>query len=215
MREIMEEELVYGALRREKQWKALGLGGAAFGVLGCLAAAAVAILDVDPPPALVPYDPATGLALPNATVAPVSLQERPAIIEAQVFGYVMDREVYNQVDNDMRVRRVLSQSGGGALGSMQALWTSGHDEYPPTRYGTSARLDVEILSIALIPILTEADSRWGFRLAFGCDSLSETVGGLRWVRRLGFGGISRRWICGLWLGGARMRLRCAGFWLWR
>jgi type IV secretion system protein VirB8 len=150
MREIMEEELVYGALRREKQWKALGLGGAAFGVLGCLAAAAVAILDVDPPPALVPYDPATGLALPNAAVAPVSLQERPAIIEAQVFGYVMDREVYNQVDNDLRVRRVLSQSGGGALASMQALWTSGHEEYPPTRYGASARLDVEVLSIALI-----------------------------------------------------------------
>ena len=148
--EIMEEELIYGALRRERQWKVLGLGGMAFGVIGCLAAAGVALLDVDPAPALVPYDPATGLALPNAAVETVSITERPAIIEAQVFGYVMDREVYNQLDNDLRVRRILGQSAGNAQQSMQALWTSGHDEYPPTRYGSTSRLDVEVLSITLI-----------------------------------------------------------------
>ena len=43
-RELVEEELVHGALRREQLWKMIGLGGAGFGVVGCLAAAAVALL---------------------------------------------------------------------------------------------------------------------------------------------------------------------------
>ena len=82
----------------------IGLGGAGFGVFGCLAAAAVALMVETPPPVVVPYDPATGLALPNATVETVSLAERPAIIEAQIYRYILDREVYNQLDNDLRLR---------------------------------------------------------------------------------------------------------------
>ena len=53
--EIIEEELVYGALRRERLWQRLGLMGLFFGIIGCLSAAAVSILDVDPPPVVVPY----------------------------------------------------------------------------------------------------------------------------------------------------------------
>lgn len=150
MNEIVEEELVWGARRRERLWKALAGAGAAFGVVGCLSATAVAVLDVDPPPALVPYDPDTGMALPEATVAAVSLAERPAVIEAQVFRYVTDRETYNQLDNDLRVRRVLTQSDGPAADTLRALWTSGHDAYPPEAYGPNARIDVEVLSITLI-----------------------------------------------------------------
>ena len=41
---IVEEELVYGALRREETWRKIGIGGAVFGVMGCLSAAAVALL---------------------------------------------------------------------------------------------------------------------------------------------------------------------------
>ena len=42
-RELVEEELIHGALRREQLWRMIGLGGAGFGVLGCLAAATVAL----------------------------------------------------------------------------------------------------------------------------------------------------------------------------
>ena len=95
IREVVEEELVYGALRRERQWRVIGIAGAGFGVLGCLAAAAVAIF-VDPPlPVVVPYDPESGLALPNATVEAVRLSERPAVIESQIYRYILDRETYN------------------------------------------------------------------------------------------------------------------------
>ncbi|WP_264214638.1 virB8 family protein [Leisingera thetidis] len=149
-RELVEEELVYGALRREQLWRVIGLSGAGFGVFGCLTAAAVALMVETPPPVVVPYDPATGMALPNATVETVSLAERPAVIEAQIYRYIFDRETYNQLDNDLRVRRVLAQSSGSAEASMRGMWTSGQDSYPPTRYGAAAEMAVEIASITLI-----------------------------------------------------------------
>ncbi|MGB0760240.1 MAG: dephospho-CoA kinase, partial [Rubripirellula sp.] len=43
---------------------------------------AVAILDVDPPPVVVPYDPETGFALPEASVGATSVTANQAIIEA-------------------------------------------------------------------------------------------------------------------------------------
>ena len=149
-REIIEEELVYGARRRELFWQKLGLASLGFGAMGCLAAALVAILDTDPAPMIVPFDSETGMALPNAVVEAVTLTERPAIIEAQIYRYVTDREAYNQLDNDLRVARVLAQSDGAAATSLRALWTSGHEDYPPQNYGEDARLEVEILSITLI-----------------------------------------------------------------
>lgn len=149
-REIVEEELVHGALRRERLWQRIGLSGAGFGVLGCLAAATVALSIKAPLPVVVPYDPETGMALPNATVAAVSLAERPAVIEAQIYRYIFEREAYNQLDNDLRVRRVLAQSTGAAEASMRAMWTSGQESYPPNRYGPSAEMAVEIASITLI-----------------------------------------------------------------
>jgi type IV secretion system protein VirB8 len=149
-RELVEEELVYGALRREQLWRVIGIGGAGFGVVGCLAAAAVALLTETPLPVVVPYDPETGLALPNAMVEAVSLAERPAVIEAQIYRYIFERETYNQLDNDLRVRRVLTQSSGAAEASMRAMWTSGQETYPPTRYGAAAEMAVEIASITLI-----------------------------------------------------------------
>ena len=145
--QIIEEELVYGALRRERLWQRLGLLGLIFGILGCLSAAAVAILDVDPPPVVVPYDPATGFALPEAAVGATTVTENQAIIEAEVFRYVTDREVYNQLDNDLRIRSVLRRSDGAAETSLRQIWNSATAEYPPTVYGPNARLDVEILSI--------------------------------------------------------------------
>ncbi len=145
--QIIEEELVYGALRRERLWQRLGLVGLIFGVLGCLGAAAVAILDVDPPPVVVPYDSETGFALPEASVGATTVTENQAIIEAEVFRYVTDREVYNQLDNDVRIRSVLRRSDGAAQASLRQIWNSANAEYPPTVYGPDARLDVEILSI--------------------------------------------------------------------
>ena len=147
---IIEEELVYGALRRERLWQRLGLLGMVFGILGCLSAATVAILDVDPPPVVVPYDPETGFALPEASVGATTITENRAIIEAEVFRYVTDREIYNQLDNDLRIRGVLRRSDRAAGASLRQIWNSANADYPPKVYGPNARLDVEVLSINLI-----------------------------------------------------------------
>lgn len=171
--QIIEEELVYGALRRERLWQRLGLLGLIFGILGCLSAAAVAILDVDPPPVVVPYDPATGFALPEASVGATTVTENRAIIEAEVFRYVTDREVYNQLDNDLRIRSVLRRSDGAAETSLRQIWNSANSDYPPTVYGPNARLDVEILSINLI-----SNSRATVRLRKRLSSLSGVQAGL-------------------------------------
>ena len=148
--EIVEEELIYGARRRERLWQKLGLAGLIFGVIGCLSAAAVSVLDVDPPPVVIPYDPQTGMALPNASVGASSITANEAVIESLVYRYVADRETYNQLDNDVRVRSILERSDGAAEASMRRLWNSANDAYPPKVYGPSARLEVEVLSIQRI-----------------------------------------------------------------
>ncbi|MEM7644828.1 MAG: type IV secretion system protein [Pseudomonadota bacterium] len=148
--EIVEEELIYGARRRERLWQMIGLGGMVFGIVGCLAAASVAILDVDPPPVVVPYDPETGMALPNASVGASTITANEAVIESMVFRYVVDRETYNQLDNDVRVRSILERSDGAAEASLRQLWDSGNPNYPPNVYGPQGRLDVEVLSIQRI-----------------------------------------------------------------
>ena len=150
--EIVEEELIYGARRREQLWQKLALSGLVFGIVGCLSAAAVAILDVDPDPIVVPYNPETGMALPNASVGDVRVTENEAIIESVVFRYVTDRETYNQLDNDLRVRSILERSDRAAEASMRSLWDSANPNYPPEVYGDAGRLDVEILSINRIGV---------------------------------------------------------------
>lgn len=150
--EHIEEELIYGARRREQLWQKLGLGGMAFGIIGCLSAAAVAVLDVDPEPVVVPFNPETGMALPNAQVQTQRITENQAIIESVAFRYVTDRETYNQLDNDVRVRSILERSDGAALASMRALWDSADPNYPPELYGDNARLEVEVLSINRIGV---------------------------------------------------------------
>lgn len=170
---IIEEELVYGALRRERHWQRLALGSLTFGVLGCLSAAAVAILDVDPPPVVVPYDPETGFALPEASVGATTVTENRAIVEAEVFRYVTDRETYNQLDNDLRIRGVLRRSEGAAEASLRQVWNSANENYPPTVYGPSAELDVEVLSINLL-----GNSRATVRLRKRLTSLNGVQSGL-------------------------------------
>lgn len=150
--EIVEEEFIYGARRREQLWQKLALSGLVFGIVGCLSAAAVAILDVDPDPVVVPYNPETGMALPNASVGAVRVTENEAIIESVVFRYVTDRETYNQLDNDLRVRSILERSDRAAETSMRPLWDSANPNYPPEVYGDASRLDVEILSINRIGV---------------------------------------------------------------
>lgn len=128
--DTVTEELVYGALRREGQWKVFGFGGMVFGAVMGVGMMALALSHETPPPALVPFDPATGMAVPSANLTTISMNERDAVQQSLIFSYVRDRETYNQLDNDLRVRSVLKRSAGAAAESMRTLWTSGQKDYP-------------------------------------------------------------------------------------
>ncbi len=64
-----------------------------------------------------------------------SVTANQAIIEAEVFRYVTDREVYNQHDNDLRIRSVLRRSDGAAESGLRQLWNSANADYPPQFMG--------------------------------------------------------------------------------
>lgn len=149
-KEIIEEELIFGARKREVFWRKLALTGWGFGIVGCLSAAAVAVLTEKPAPALVPFDPTTGMALPMASVGTISLNEQQAVVQSLVFTYVRDREVYNRLDNDQRVQTLLNRSEGSARRSLVEQWTADNPNYPPKLYGEQARMDVEVISVTPI-----------------------------------------------------------------
>lgn len=145
-----EEELIYGERRRGAFWQKFGIAGWGFGAFGCLMAAVVAASHETPAPVLVPFDPSSGMALPTANLQAISFDHRDAVVQSLVHSYVRDRETFNQLDNDVRVRSVIDRSSGAALSSMRSLWSSENPDYPERKYGPRARMDVEILSVTLI-----------------------------------------------------------------
>ena len=148
IKDVFEEELIYGAREEAAMWKRIAFITSGFGVAGCLAAAMVALFIDKPPPALVPFDPTTGAALPMANVGTISLAEREAVMQSLVFAYVRDRETYNQLDNDLRIEGVFARSTGQAATSLQDLWNDSSPEFPPKIYGENARIDVAVSSIS-------------------------------------------------------------------
>ncbi|MGY6697728.1 MAG: virB8 family protein [Roseinatronobacter sp.] len=145
--ETVTEELIFGALRRERMWQYIALGSGAFGALMGIGMMVVSLRHDVPAPELIPFDPSTGNAVAWAQVRSISVHEERAVRDSLIYAYVRDREVYNQLDNDTRVRMVLARSTGDAAATMRTLWSSANSNFPPTRYG-AARMDVEIISIS-------------------------------------------------------------------
>ncbi|TVR45130.1 MAG: hypothetical protein EA386_12990, partial [Rhodobacteraceae bacterium] len=102
--ETVTEELVFGALRRERLWQIIALSGTGFGAVMGIGMMVVAFKHEMPTPQLVPFDTATGAAVPWAEVRAISLHEERAVADSMIFAYVRDRETFNQLDNDLRVR---------------------------------------------------------------------------------------------------------------
>lgn len=146
--ETVTEELIYGALRRERQWQMIALGAGGFAALMGVGMMIVAMKHEMPAPELVPFDTSTGTAVPWAQVRSISVHEERAVADSLIYAYIRDRETYNQLDNDLRVRTVMQRSSGEASASMRRLWSSANPNFPPARYGDTARMDVEVISIA-------------------------------------------------------------------
>ncbi|MCY1741006.1 virB8 family protein [Ensifer sp. SL37] len=150
VKEVLEEELIFGARDREARWRKIAFVSMGFGAAGSILAGVTALVVDKPAPALIPFDPSTGSALPMANVGTISMAEKEAVMQSLVYAYVRDRESYNQLDNDLRIESVFARSTGQAQRSLQGLWDASNPEYPPTVYGANARIDVAVSSIANI-----------------------------------------------------------------
>ena len=146
----LENEMIFGALDREKRWRRISYFAMAFGASGCLLAGVVAAAVDKPAPQLVPYDVRNGVVLPNVKVGSISTEQKDAIIESLVYSYVSDRETYNFFDNDLRIFSVRNRSTGQANRALLALWDSSSPDYLPKQYGDKSRIDVAISSINLL-----------------------------------------------------------------
>lgn len=147
---VLDAEVIYGAQRRERVWQLSFAGMTAVAVLS-LGAAAFVVAAVRPPaPIIVPFDPNTGMAVPNAAVGAISLDERSAVVQSLVYQYVVDRETYNQLDNDIRINRALQRSHGAARRGLVRQWDSGSDDYLPRVYGAKTSVETVVTSITII-----------------------------------------------------------------
>lgn len=149
-RNILDAEIIYGAMRRERLWQFATV--ALILVAGAsLATASFVVMTVRPPaPIVVPFDPATGMAVPNAMVESISLDERTAVVQALAYQYIQDRETYNQIDNDLRINRAIARSKGAARNGLIRLWDSGESDNLPDRYGDRTQVEVLVTSITIL-----------------------------------------------------------------
>lgn len=145
---VLEEELIFGARDREERWRKIAYAASGFGILGCALAALMALSIDKPPPVLIPFDPSTGTALPMVNVGTISVTQQEAVVQSLVAAYVRDREIYNQLDNDVRIESVFARSSGQARTSLQQLWNPENPEFPNKVYGDNERMDIQILSIS-------------------------------------------------------------------
>lgn len=148
VKDVLEEELIFGARDREAKWRKIAFIGAGFGFVGCLLAALTALTVNKPPPVLIPFDPSTGTALPMANVGTISVEQEDAVAQSLIYAYVRDRETYNQLNNDLRIESVFARSDEQAQTSLTSLWNPENPDYPPKVYGENARLDVEVTAIS-------------------------------------------------------------------
>lgn len=191
---ILEAEVIYGALRREKFWQ-IGFGLMSVAAVASVCAAAAVIVSFRPPaPVVVPFDPQTGLSVPNASVTGISLDERPAVAQSLIYRYVQDRETYNQLDNDIRINSALSRTVGTARGGLIGLWDSGSEDYLPDRYGTRTQVEVVISSITLLD-----DSRAQVRMRKQLTSPDGvTVGNFTAVLSFNFASVEEKTLEAVW-----------------
>ncbi len=141
-----EVDLIFGARRRERFAYVVAFFGVlvGFGGLG----GAVSLLPLKTvETVVVVVDKTTGDMDRVADVAPLTLDESDAVIQAQLVAYVDDRETYDLTDGEKRINSVLERSDGDAEASLRALWNSASEDYPITVYGREAKIDVTVKSV--------------------------------------------------------------------
>lgn len=148
-RTILENEMIFGVRRRERMAWLVASGGVLIGLCGI--AAALMVLPLKETQAfLTIVDRDTGIAERAVQIERASIEHADAVKQSLLFNYVLDRETYDVNDNERRILKAYRQSAGAAQNSLRALWTEGHQNYPPQIYGQGGKVTIEILSISPI-----------------------------------------------------------------
>ena len=95
-------------------------------------------------------DSTSGAAERIYKVQPTGIADEEAVKEALLVAYVSDRESYFRAGIQERLEGVQRRSTEGARQSLQSLWTSGNENYPPNVYGANSEVDVRVLSITFL-----------------------------------------------------------------
>lgn len=109
-------------------------------------------------------DSTTGAAERIYQVRPTGIQDQEVIKESLLVSYISDRESYFRAGIQQRLESVQRRSEDGARRSLQALWTSGSADYPPTAYGAGSQVEVLVRSITFLQPLV-AQVRFTKRLS--------------------------------------------------
>ncbi|WP_299593273.1 virB8 family protein [uncultured Tateyamaria sp.] len=145
-RRILESEAIFGVQRRERfAWTVAG-GGLLVG-LAAVAALVIMLPLKQTEVYLAVVDKDTGIAERAVSVERATVEHKAAIEQSLLYKYLVDRETYNPADNEARMLRVFRQSAGQARAGLQSLWQEGSPNFPPTVYGSDARVEIQVLSI--------------------------------------------------------------------
>ena len=109
-------------------------------------------------------DSTSGAAERIYKVRPTGIADEEAVKEALLVAYVSDRESYFRAGIQERLEGVQRRSTEGARLSLQSLWTSGSENYPPNVYGANSEVNVRVLSITFLQPLV-AQVRFEKRLS--------------------------------------------------
>ena len=127
------------------------VAGCALGVAVLLAVALVVLMPLRRTEVFtVLVDRTTGAAERIYRVQPTGIADEEAVKEALLVAYVSDRESYFRAGIQERLESVQRRSAGAARGSLQALWTSENENYPPNVYGANSEVEVRIRSITFL-----------------------------------------------------------------
>lgn len=146
-RTILESEFFLEGKRRERRGFIIGSLGLSVAA-GSVAMSLMLIPLKETQAFLTIVDKDTGMASRAVEVAPATISEAEAVRKGLIFNYVMDRETYDENDNENRLLKVFRMSSLPEQGRLRSLWNPANATYPPTLYGASGKVRIKILSIS-------------------------------------------------------------------
>ena len=145
-RTILENELIFGVRRRERMAWAVAIGGVLLG-LGGVAVAGMTLPLKETQAFVTIVDKDTGLAERAVRIEAAGVEQGVAVEQSLLYNYVKNRETYDEADNEARILQAYRMSSPRMQTALKAQWDQANPNYPPTIYGASGKVLVDVLSI--------------------------------------------------------------------